>query len=107
MKIATYNVNGINGRLAVLLRWLELAEPDVVCLQELKAPDERFPEAAIRDLGYEAIWLREDEPHPVRTLVAGTNLGQRCGKDTDLRFDETVKIMPLHRTSAPCAGGVP
>ncbi len=56
MRIATYNVNGINGRLAVLLRWLELAEPDVVCLQELKAPDASFPEAAIRDLGYDAIW---------------------------------------------------
>ena len=43
MRIATYNVNGINGRLPVLLRWLEEAQPDVVCLQELKAPDERFP----------------------------------------------------------------
>lgn len=56
MKIATYNVNGINGRLPVLLQWLALAEPDIVCLQELKAPQERFPEAAIRDAGYEAVW---------------------------------------------------
>lgn len=56
MKIATYNVNGINGRLPVLLRWLAEAQPDVVCLQELKAPDEKFPEKAIRDVGYEAIW---------------------------------------------------
>jgi len=56
VKIATYNVNGINGRLAVLRRWLEIARPDVVCLQELKAPDERFPEGPIRDLGYDAIW---------------------------------------------------
>lgn len=56
MKIATYNVNGINGRLGVLLRWLELAQPDVVTLQELKAPDESFPARAIRDLGYDAIW---------------------------------------------------
>lgn len=56
MKIATYNVNGVNGRLPVLLRWLELAEPDIVCLQELKAPDESFPEGAIRDAGYDAIW---------------------------------------------------
>ena len=56
MKIATYNVNGINGRLAVLLRWLEAARPDVVCLQELKAPDERFPAAALAGLGYEAVW---------------------------------------------------
>jgi len=56
MKIATYNVNGVNGRLPVLLRWLEAAQPDIVCLQELKAPDEKFPEDAIRDAGYQAIW---------------------------------------------------
>lgn len=56
MKIATYNVNGVNGRLPVLLRWLSERRPDVVVLQELKAPQDRFPEAAIRDLGYDAIW---------------------------------------------------
>ena len=49
MKIATYNVNGVNGRLPVLIRWLEEEKPDVVCLQELKAPDEKFPVAAIED----------------------------------------------------------
>jgi len=56
MKIATYNVNGVNGRLPVLLRWLEETQPDVACLQELKAPDEKFPLQAINDLGYNAIW---------------------------------------------------
>jgi exodeoxyribonuclease-3 len=56
MKIATYNVNGVNGRLPVLLRWLEETAPDVACLQELKAPQEKFPEQAIRDAGYHAIW---------------------------------------------------
>jgi exodeoxyribonuclease-3 len=56
VKIATYNVNGVNGRLPVLLRWLEEEQPDIVCLQELKAPDEKFPEGPIRDLGYAAIW---------------------------------------------------
>ena len=56
MKIATYNVNGINGRLAVLLRWLMEARPDIVCLQELKAPQERFPEQAIAEAGYRAVW---------------------------------------------------
>jgi exonuclease III len=48
MKIATYNVNGVNGRLLVLLRWLAETKPDVACLQELKAPQEKFPEAAIQ-----------------------------------------------------------
>src|SRR5262249_7553919 len=52
MRIATYNVNGVNGRLPVLLRWLEQSKPDVVCLQELKAPQEKFPEPAVREAGY-------------------------------------------------------
>jgi exodeoxyribonuclease III len=56
MKIATYNVNGINGRLPVLLKWLGEAAPDIVCLQELKTPDEKFPATAIRDAGYHALW---------------------------------------------------
>ncbi len=56
MKIATYNVNGVNGRLPVLLRWLEETQPDVVCLQELKAPQEKFPLDAINTAGYNAIW---------------------------------------------------
>ncbi|HWD18549.1 MAG TPA: exodeoxyribonuclease III [Verrucomicrobiae bacterium] len=56
MKIATYNVNGVNGRLPVLLRWLQQSQPDVVCLQELKAPEEKFPALAIKEAGYHAIW---------------------------------------------------
>lgn len=56
MKIATYNINGINGRLGILLRWLQEAQPDIVCLQELKAEDHKFPERAINDAGYQAIW---------------------------------------------------
>jgi len=55
MKIATYNVNGVNGRLPVLLRWLGESKPDIVCLQELKAPQEKFPLQAIEDAGYSAI----------------------------------------------------
>jgi len=68
MKIATYNVNGINGRLPVLLRWLAETQPDVVCLQELKAPDEKFPEQAIKDAGYNAIWLGQKSWNGVAIL---------------------------------------
>jgi exodeoxyribonuclease-3 len=56
MKIATYNVNGVRSRLQNLLAWLERERPDVACLQELKCPDEAFPQAALREAGYEAIW---------------------------------------------------
>ena len=68
MKIATYNVNGVNGRLAVLLRWLEESAPDIVCLQELKASADKFPEAAIRDAGYEAAWIGQKSWNGVALL---------------------------------------
>ncbi|GAA5119421.1 DNA ligase D [Luteolibacter yonseiensis] len=71
MKIATYNVNGINGRLPVLLRWLEESQPDVVCLQELKAPDAKFPVAAINDAGYGAIWHGQKSWNGVAILAKG------------------------------------
>jgi len=56
MRIATYNVNGVNGRLPVLLRWLKETQPDIVCLQELKAPNDKFPEQALNAAGYYATW---------------------------------------------------
>jgi exodeoxyribonuclease-3 len=71
MKIATFNVNSVNGRLPVLLRWLAEAEPDVVCLQELKAAQEKFPEAAIQDAGYGAIWHGQKSWNGVAILARG------------------------------------
>ncbi|GLR47561.1 exodeoxyribonuclease III [Sphingomonas astaxanthinifaciens] len=73
MRIATYNVNGVNGRLPVLLEWLATARPDVVCLQELKAPDEKFPAAAIADAGYGAIWHGQKSWNGVAILARGSD----------------------------------
>ena len=56
LRIASYNINGINSRLQVLTRWLEEFQPDIVGLQELKATNEAFPREAIEALGYQAIW---------------------------------------------------
>ncbi|HEY2727931.1 MAG TPA: exodeoxyribonuclease III, partial [Parafilimonas sp.] len=72
MKIATYNVNGVNGRLPVLLRWLEESKPDVACLQELKAPQEKFPLDAIQQAGYNAIWHGQKSWNGVAILARGT-----------------------------------
>ncbi len=69
MKIATYNVNGINARLPALLRWLEQARPTVVCLQELKAPQEKFPLEAIREAGYGAAWQGQKSWNGVAILA--------------------------------------
>ena len=69
MKIATYNVNGINGRLPVLLRWLEETAPDVACLQELKTSDEKFPLGAINAIGYNAVWHGQKSWNGVAVLA--------------------------------------
>ena len=73
MKIATFNVNGINGRFPVLFRWLAEATPDVVCLQEFKAPQEKFPVVAIRDAGYGAIWPGRKSWNGVAILARGAD----------------------------------
>ncbi len=69
MRIATFNVNGINGRLPALLRWLEETAPDAVCLQELKAPQERFPASALEKVGYGAVWRGEARWNGVAILA--------------------------------------
>jgi exodeoxyribonuclease-3 len=74
MKLATFNVNGINGRLPVLLRWLREAAPDVVRLQELKASQEKFPEAAFQGAGYTAIWHGQKSWNGVAILARGHRL---------------------------------
>lgn len=77
MRIATYNVNGVNGRLSVLLRWLKQAQPDVVCLQELKAPQEKFPLSDIEKLGYGAIWHGQKSWNGVAILARGKTPKER------------------------------
>lgn len=82
MKIATYNVNGVNGRLPVLLRWLEETAPDIVCLQELKAPQDNFPLKAINDAGYNAIWHGQKQWNGVAILAR------------NMEIEEVTRILP-------------
>jgi exodeoxyribonuclease III len=96
MRIATYNVNGINGRLTNLLGWLEETTPDIVCLQELKAPDDKFPAAAIRAVGYGAVWHGQKSWNGVAILARGAEPTQtRRGlpgdpDDTHSRYIESA-----------------
>jgi exodeoxyribonuclease III len=69
MRVATFNINNINKRLDNLLAWLDKAKPDVVSLQELKAEQGRFPAAALRSLGYEAVWQGERSWNGVAILA--------------------------------------
>src|SRR5215470_14417955 len=73
LKIATFNINGIRSRLPALLEWLEREGADVVCLQELKAPDAAFPINDIHAAGYGAIWHGQASWNCVAILAKGTD----------------------------------
>jgi exodeoxyribonuclease-3 len=90
LRIATFNVNGVNGRLQNLLTWLERESPDIACLQELKAADSAFPEAAIRAAGYQALWQGERSWNGVAIL------------SKNLALVDRRRGLPLPRTDVQC-----
>ncbi|QWK81887.1 exodeoxyribonuclease III [Ochrobactrum sp. BTU1] len=71
VRIATYNVNGINGRLPVLMRWLKEDRPDIVALQELKTTNEKFPYLALSEIGYQAVCHGQKSWNGVAILARG------------------------------------
>ncbi len=73
MRIATFNINNVNNRLGNLLAWLAAAEPDVVCLQELKAEELAFPLAEIEEAGYGAAWVGQRTWNGVAILARDTS----------------------------------
>ncbi|HRO61921.1 MAG TPA: exodeoxyribonuclease III, partial [Burkholderiaceae bacterium] len=90
MKIATFNVNGINARLPRLLEWLAESAPDIACLQELKCVDTVFPEAAIREAGYQAIWHGQKGFNGVAILSRGSApVELRRGLDGDATDEQS------------------
>ncbi len=71
MRVASFNVNGVQGRLPQLLAWLRATQPDVVCLQELKTASANFPEAALAEVGYGAVWHGQKAYNGVAILARG------------------------------------
>jgi exodeoxyribonuclease-3 len=69
LKIVTFNINNVKKRLENLVAWLAKAEPDVVCLQELKSEQRAFPARTLRALGYRAVWQGERSWNGVAILA--------------------------------------
>ncbi|MCP9493006.1 MAG: exodeoxyribonuclease III [Pyrinomonadaceae bacterium MAG19_C2-C3] len=81
MNIATWNVNSVTVRLPHVLRWLIERTPDVVCLQEIKCTDERFPREAFAEIGYHAA------THGQRTYNGVAILSRTEARDVVRGFD--------------------
>lgn len=77
MKIVTYNVNGIKARLPRVVEYLTEDQPDIVCLQELKASNETFPLAEIEAAGYGALWHGQKAWNGVAVLARGATPVER------------------------------
>ena len=87
LRIATYNINGVRSRIDRLIEWLQREAPDIVCLQELKAADEAFPAADVREAGYGALWHGQKSWNGVAILARGVDPVERRrglpGDDSD------------------------
>ncbi|MDB5698063.1 MAG: exodeoxyribonuclease [Alphaproteobacteria bacterium] len=100
MKIATFDVDGVGGGLPRLMEWLEEAQPDLVCLQELKTTDEKFPRGKPRGLwvDYARQAPRHPSPLPGRDdLHLLEFLAERVGKEWGLRIDHFPSLVAAKR----------
>jgi exodeoxyribonuclease III len=105
MKIASFNINNINRRLANLLHWLREAEPDIVCLQELKATGTEFQADVIRAAGYHAVWRGERRWNGVAILARWAPVMTRVDLPGDAsdggRQDPRKAACPAHLEAPP------
>jgi exodeoxyribonuclease-3 len=114
LKIATYNVNGVNGRLPRLLEWLAETSPDIVCLQELKTDDSKFPARALEEEGYRAVWHGQRSFHGVAILAKGEQPTETRrglpGEDADVQsryLEAKVKGLVVASVYLPNGNPVP
>jgi hypothetical protein len=105
VRIATFNVNGVNGRLPRLLEWLEETQPDIACLQELKAPQEWFPRAELEKAGYGALWHGQKSWNGVAILGRGSEpIETRKGLPGDPDDIQSRGLSRPGKGQRPCPG---
>lgn len=98
MRIATWNVNSLTVRLEHVLTWLEQHKPDVLVLQETKTTDDKFPEQAINDAGYQVVYAGQKTYNGVAILSK-----QGC---TDVATEFPSFADPQRRVLAATVAGV-
>ena len=118
MRLATWNVNSVKARLPRLLEWLAEAEPDIVCLQEIKTTTAQFPAAEVEDLGYEvaahgegrwngvALLSRAGLEDVSRGFPGQPSYAGEAGAEELTLLDEPVTRRPEARAIGAVCGGI-
>jgi exodeoxyribonuclease-3 len=107
MRIATFNVNSIRSRLAIVLDWMEQNHPDVLCVQETKVQDASFPAAEIEQAGWQVVFAGEKSyngvallsPHPIQDVMTGFDDGGQA--DASRLIAGTVQGVRIVNTYVP------
>ena len=101
LKLATWNVNSVSARLPLVLKWLDAARPDVLCLQETKCTDDKFPADAFAELGYQSATFGQ------RTYNGVAILSRSPCEDVQRGFpDEQDESAHARLLAVTVAGGV-
>lgn len=112
MRILTWNINSVRLRIDQLARLVREAEPDVVCLQETKVPDDKFPLLECRSMGFEHI-----ETHGMkgyngvavlsRRPIAASRTPSWCGREDCRHLIAVIDGIEVHCLYVPSGGDVP
>ncbi len=113
LKVATWNINSVRLRIETVRRWINEAEPDVLCLQETKSPDEHFPREAFEAMGYRHMMTHGMKGYNGVAVVSKVPLDAHstrgwCGKQ-DCRHGivELPGGIELHNLYIPAGGDIP
>lgn len=113
MRVASWNINSLRKRQERLFAWLEANEPDIVCLQETKCPDEQFPVLALQAAGYHSVYHGEKSYNGVAILSKNESRDMRpslCDEVVDpqarviVATIDTVRVFCVYAPNGQAVG---
>ncbi len=111
LSIATWNINSVRLRIELVLRFLQDQQPDVLCLQETKCPDEAFPLSAFKQAGYDHVMHHGEKGYNGVAIISKLPLSARetrsfCGRSDTRHISAGVGSLTIHNFYVPSGGDI-